>query len=53
LAPWTRACGQAWLALADAKSAGLLDRVDFIETADTRDRQPNISAFADPDTTSL
>ena len=38
---------QAWLALQDARSAGLLDRVDFIETVDTRDREANISAFGE------
>lgn len=36
---------QAWLALEDARSAGLLDRTDYIETNDTRDRGPNISTF--------
>jgi basic membrane protein A len=36
----------AWLALEDARSASLLDRVDFIETVDTRDREANIVALA-------
>lgn len=34
--------GQAWLALQDSQSTGLLDRVDFIETMDSRDREANI-----------
>jgi len=37
---------EAWLALQDALTAGLLDRVDFIETVDTRDREANIASFA-------
>jgi basic membrane protein A len=37
---------EAWLALEDARSAGLLDRADFIETVDTRDREANIAALA-------
>jgi basic membrane protein A len=37
---------EAWLALEDARSAGLLNRVDFIETVDTRDREANIASFA-------
>lgn len=37
---------QAWLALQDAKSEGLVDRVDRIETVDTRDRDANIQTFA-------
>jgi len=36
---------EAWLALTDARSAGLLERVDLIETVDTRDRAANIAAF--------
>jgi basic membrane protein A len=39
--------GQAWLALQDARSAGLLDRIDHIETIDTRDRAANIVTFAE------
>lgn len=38
---------EAWLAVQDAKSAGLLDRADYIETLDTRDRAANIASFAD------
>ena len=38
---------QAWLGLLDAQSSGLLDRVDSIETIDTRDRAANLSAFGD------
>ncbi len=37
---------EAWLALQDAKAAGLVDRIDRIETVDTRDRLANIEAFA-------
>jgi basic membrane protein A len=37
---------EAWLALEEARSVGLLDRVDFIETVDTRDREANIASFA-------
>jgi basic membrane protein A len=29
----------------DARSSGLLDRIDYIETNDTRDRGPNLSTF--------
>jgi basic membrane protein A len=38
--------GQAWLALQDARAAGFLQRADYIETVDTRDRQTNILTFA-------
>lgn len=38
--------GEAWLALQDAEAAGLVDRIDRIETVDTRDRLANIEAFA-------
>ena len=38
---------EAWQALLEAKANGDLDRVDFIETIDTRDRAANIAAFAD------
>lgn len=37
---------EAWLALQDAKASGLVDRVDRIETVDTRDRLANIETFA-------
>jgi basic membrane protein A len=37
---------EAWLALEDARSSSLLDRVDFIETVDIRDREANIVALA-------
>jgi basic membrane protein A len=38
---------EAWQALQDAKSSGVLDRVDRIETVDSRDRGANIAALAD------
>ena len=38
---------QAWLALQDARASRILDRVDYIETRDTRDRAANIAYFAD------
>src|SRR5512140_3819694 len=38
---------QAWLALQDALSAHLVDRIDRLETVDARDRLANIRAFAD------
>ena len=38
---------QAWLALLDARSSGLLDRADAIETVDTRDRLANVSTFGE------
>ncbi len=37
---------QAWLALQDARAQGLVDRIDRIETIDSRDRTSNIEAFA-------
>ncbi len=37
---------QAWLGLEDAKAAGLVDRIDYIETVDSRDRAKNIDFFA-------
>ena len=36
---------QAWLGLEDAKAAGLADRIDYIETVDSRDRAANIQTF--------
>lgn len=36
---------QAWLGLQDAKMAGMVDRIDYIETGDTRDRSANIEYF--------
>ena len=36
---------QAWLGLEDAKAEGLVDRIDFIETVDSRDREANIQTF--------
>lgn len=38
---------EAWLALQDAQSARLVDRIDFIATVDSRDRLLNIRALAD------
>ena len=38
---------RSWLALQDAKSDGLLDRVDRIETIDSRDRGANLATFGD------
>lgn len=38
---------EAWLALQDAKAEGVLQRIDYIETTDTRDRMANIAVFAD------
>jgi basic membrane protein A and related proteins len=38
---------EAWLGLQDAQVAHLVDRVDYIETVDVRDRQANIAALAD------
>jgi basic membrane protein A len=38
---------EAWLALQDAKAEGFLQRIDYIETTDTRDRAANLAAFAD------
>ncbi len=37
---------EAWQALEEAKADGLVDRVDRIETVDTRDRLANIDTFA-------
>jgi basic membrane protein A len=37
---------QAWLGLQDARSLGLVARVDVIETVDIRDREANLEAFA-------
>ncbi len=37
---------EAWQALEDAKAEGLADRVDRIETIDSRDRLANIETFA-------
>lgn len=37
---------EAWLGLQDAQAAGLVDRVDYIETVDTRDRKANIATLA-------
>ena len=36
---------QAWLGLEDAKAEGLADRIDYIETVDSRDREANIQTF--------
>jgi basic membrane protein A len=38
---------QAWLALEDAKAGGIVDRIDRIETVDSRDRAANIAAFTE------
>lgn len=38
---------EAWLGLQDAKADEKIDRVDFIETIDARDRAKNIEAFAE------
>ncbi len=38
---------EAWQGLQDAKSEGLADRVDAIETIDVRDRAKNISTLAE------
>lgn len=38
---------EAWLALQDARTAGLVDRIDRIETVDVRDRAANIRTFAE------
>lgn len=37
---------EAWLALEDARAAGIANRIDRIETIDSRDRQSNIEALA-------
>ena len=36
---------QAWLGLQDAKAEGLADRIDYIETVDSRDRELNIQTL--------
>ena len=36
---------QVWLGLRDAKAEGLTDRIDYIETVDSRDRVANIQTF--------
>ena len=36
---------QAWLGLQDAKAEGLADRIDYIETVDSRDREANLQVF--------
>ena len=36
---------EAWLGLQDAKDEKLADRIDYIETIDSRDRQQNITYF--------
>ena len=36
---------QAWLGLQDAKAESLADRIDYIETVDSRDREANIQTF--------
>lgn len=41
------ASGQAWRALQDARADHLLDRADYIETVDARDRAANIASFGD------
>jgi basic membrane protein A len=38
---------QAWLGVQDAKTSDKIDRVDFIQTVDNRDRAKNISVFAE------
>ena len=38
---------EAWLGLQDAKAANLVDRIDYIETVDARDRAQNLSVFAE------
>ena len=37
---------EAWLGLQDAQAAHLVDRIDYIETVDVRDRRANIAALA-------
>ena len=37
---------EAWLGLQDAKAENLVDRIDYIETIDSRDREQNITFFA-------
>ncbi len=36
---------QAWLGLEDAQAEGPADRIDYIETVDSRDREANIHVF--------
>ena len=36
---------EAWLGLQDAKAEKLADRIDYIETVDSRDREQNITYF--------
>ena len=36
---------QAWLGLQDAKAEGSVDRIDYIETADSRDQEANLQTF--------
>jgi basic membrane protein A len=38
---------EAWLGLQDAKEEGLVDRIDYIATVDSRDRAKNIATFAE------
>lgn len=38
---------EAWLGLQDARSDGLADRIDYIQTVDSRDRAKNITVFAE------
>ncbi len=38
---------QAWLGMLDAQASGVLDRADYIETIDPRDRGKNISTLAE------
>jgi basic membrane protein A and related proteins len=40
---------QIWLALQDAVATGTVDRIDYIDTVDTRDRAVNIAYFAEAD----
>lgn len=42
----TGIANEAWLALQDARAEGLVDRIDRIETIDSRDRTSNIETFA-------
>ncbi len=37
---------EAWLGLQDAKAEKLVDQIDYIETTDSRDREKNITFFA-------
>lgn len=38
---------QAWLGLRDAEAEGFVDRIDYIETVDSRDRAANIQTLVD------